>query len=103
MSNYYNGIDIEREKEQLLIDKCYAWWDSLSKEEQYNLMQDWYPNEFEEDDDADKFFGDMPNNKQLWIWKRENKYTEEDMQAKVDNIGDMECHKRMVEGDDIDV
>ena len=55
-----------------------------------------------QDDVADKFFGDMTNETQLWIWKRENRYTEEDMQGKIDNIGDMECHRRREEGDDIE-
>jgi len=101
MSDYYNGIDREREKEQRILDKCYEWWDSLSEEEQYNLMLDWYPNEFDEDDDGDSFFGDMPNDKQLWIWKRENKLTEEDIEGQKDLAGDMEYEERKLRGDEI--
>ena len=71
------------------------------EEEQYNIMQDWYPNDFTEDDDADKFFGDMPNDKQLWIWKRENKCTEEDIQGKIDNYWDMKAHEKMEEKYDV--
>ena len=99
MSDYYNGIDREREKERILMDKVYAWWDSLSGEEQHNLMQDWYPNEFTEDDVADDFFGDMSNDKQLWIWKRENKYTEEDTEGQIDKAGDMEYEERKLRGE----
>lgn len=102
MSDYYDGIDREAEKEQISFDKVYAWWDSLSDEEQYNTMLNWYPNEFTEDDDADAFFGDMPSDKQLWIYKRENKLTEEDIEGRKDMAGDMECHRRIVEGDDIE-
>ena len=98
MSDYYNGVDREREKEQRLMDSCYAWWDSLSEEEQYNLMQDWYPNDFTEDDDADKFFGDMPNDKQLWIYKRENKLTDEDIEGQKDIAGDFEYEERKLRG-----
>ena len=99
MPDYYNGIDREREKERILMDKVYAWWDSLSDEEQHNLMQDYYPNEFTEDDVADDFFGDMSNDNQLWIWKRETDPTAElTKEEKDDIVGDMEAHRKMVEG-----
>lgn len=74
--DYYDGIDREREKEQDLMNEVYEWWDSLCEEEQYNLMMDWYPNETTEDDDGDSFFGDLPSETQIWIWKRENGYDE---------------------------
>ena len=101
MSDYYDGIDREGEKEQILMGKMYAWWNSLSDEEQHKLMYD-YINEFTEDDDADSFFGDMDSDTQLWIWKRENKITEEDMQAKADSIGDIEYDRHKVEGDEME-
>lgn len=90
--------DKEREKEQREINAMYSWWDSLSEEEQYNLMLDWYPNDFTEDDYADDFFGDMPDDKQLWIWKRENKLTEEDIQGQKNMAGNMECEERKLRG-----
>lgn len=89
------------EKEQMFMDKCYAWWDSLSDEEQYNLILNWYPNEFTEDDDADSFFGDMPHSTQLWIWKRENKLTDEDIEGQKDIAGDMEYEERKLRGRDV--
>ena len=103
-SDYYNGIDREREKEQRLLDKCYAWWNSLSEEGQYNLMCDWYPNDFDVDEDSgDSFFGDMPHSTKIWIWQRETNPAHELTEEEVDDIvGDMECHRKMVEGDDIE-
>jgi len=90
MSDYYNGIDKEREKEQELMDTVYDWWDSLSEEEQHQLMMDWYPNDFTKDkyDDADSFFGDLPSSTQVWIWKRENHLTEEDIEGQKDRAVD---------------
>ena len=71
MGEYYNGNDREREKEQRLMDRCYEWWDSLDEQEQYDLMNDWYPDEVKEDTDIDKMFGDMPNSCQIWIYEKE--------------------------------
>ena len=100
MTDYYDGIDREGEKEQRLMEKVYEWWDSLDEEEQYNLMCDWYPNDFTKDkyDDADSFFGDLPSSKKLWIWKRENHLTEEDIEGQRDIAGDMEYEERKIEG-----
>ena len=98
MSDYYDGIDREGEMEQRLMDKVYEWWDSLGEQEQYDLILDWYPNELNEDDDVDSFFGDMPNEKQLWIWKRENNLTDEDIEGQRDMAGDWDIHRRL-EGD----
>jgi len=72
MGEYYNGVNREREKEQGLMDKVCDWWDSLSSVEQ------------------------------LWIWKRENKLTDEDMQGQKDIANDAECHRKMVEGSEIE-
>ena len=55
------------------MNKVYDWWKSLSEQEQYDLMNDWYPAAIEEDTDIDKFFGDMPDREQLWIYEREVK------------------------------
>ena len=94
--------DKEKEMEMREMQKVYEWWDNLSEEEQYNLILDWYPNDFTEDDDADSFFGDMPNDKQLWIWQRENNITEENIQGQKDIAGDFEYEERKLEGDDIE-
>ena len=102
MPDYYDGIFREVEKEKRLLSKIYDWWDSLSDEEQYNLMLGWYPNEFTEDDDADDFFGNLANSTQLWIWKRENKLTEEDIQGQVDMATDMKIEERKLRGDGIE-
>ena len=100
MGEYYNGVDKEREKEQRLMDRVYEWWDSLDEQEQYDLMQDWYPNEFREDDDGDSFFGKMPNDKQLWIWRRETNPAPELTQEEIDDIiGDREYHERAERGE----
>ena len=101
MSDYYDGIDREGEMEQRLMDKVYEWWDSLGEQEQYDLILDWYPNELNEDDDVDSFFGDMPNEKQLWIWKRENNLTDEDIEGQKDMAGDAEYEERkLMESED---
>ncbi|MDD2778480.1 MAG: hypothetical protein PHI16_06300 [Methanocellales archaeon] len=55
------------------MDKVYDWWNSLSEQEQYDLMLDWYPEAIKEDTDIDKFFGDMPDREQLWIYEKEVK------------------------------
>ena len=65
-------------------------------------MLDWYPNELTEDDDADAFFGNMPNDKQLWVYKRENKLTEEDIEGQKDMAGDVEYEERKLRGDDME-
>ena len=84
----------EEEMENREMDRVYSWWDSLGEQEQYNLILDWYPNELNKDDDVDSFFGDMPNEKQLWIWKRENNLTDEDIEGQKDMAGDMEYEER---------
>jgi hypothetical protein len=53
-----------------LLKKCYAWWNSLTEYKQFWLMMEWYPYEVKEDTNADKFFGDMPQETQLWIYER---------------------------------
>ena len=55
------------------MDKVYAWWDSLTEYKQFWLMMDWFPYQIKEDTNADKFFGDMPDDYKLWIWNREVK------------------------------
>jgi len=103
MSDYYDGIDREGERMQRLMDKVYEWWDSLSEEEQYNLMLDWYPNNFNyEECSADDFFGGMPSNMQLWIYKRENNLTEEDIQGQRDRAIDMQIEEKRLRGDDME-
>jgi len=74
--DYYNGVDRTREAEQKLMDEVYDWWDSLTEEEQLNLMLNWYPMEVNKDTDIDKFFGDMGSERQLYIYKEENGYGE---------------------------
>ena len=100
--DYYSGVNREEDERVKLMDEIYDWWDSLTEEEQYNLMLDWYPNDFMEDDNADSFFGDMDSDKQLWIWKRENKLTEGDIQGQKDIAGDMEYEERKLRGDDME-
>ena len=98
MSDYYSGNNRKEEIEQKLMNKIYDWWDSMSEQEQYDLMQDWYPNQFKEDDDGDSFFGDMPDGTKLWIYQRENKITDEDIEGQRDREYDWDCHRKMVEG-----
>ena len=91
MSDYYNGINKVEDAQVKLQDQVCAWWDSLTEEEQHELMMDWYPADFTKDkyDDADSFFGDMPSSTQVWIWKRENHLTEEDIEGQRDRAGDI--------------
>lgn len=103
MSDYYDGIDREGEKEQILFDKVYAWWDSLSDEEQYNIIATRYADyPITKETDIDKFFGDMPNDTQLWMYKRENESTDEDIEGQKGIAGDMEYEERKLKGDDIE-
>ena len=64
MSDYYNGIDRERENKQKLMDRIYDWWESLTEEEQLN------------------------------IWERENEMTEEDIQGRKDRAIDMQIEEK---------
>lgn len=52
-----------------LMKECYDWWDKLSEQEQYDLMNSWYPEAINEDTDINKFFGDMPDREQLEIYQ----------------------------------
>jgi len=74
--DYYTGVDRVREAEQKLMDEVYDWWDSLTEEEQLEVLLDWYPMEITKDTDIDKFFGDMGSERQLHIYKEENGYGE---------------------------
>jgi hypothetical protein len=101
MTDYYNGIDRGAEQEETIFCKIYSWWDSLTDEEQYNLMTDYYPNDSMEDDGND-FFDDLSSDDKLRIWKIENNYTEEDVQGQKDMAGDMEYEERKLRGDDME-
>ena len=56
-----------------VMNKCYDWWESLTEEEQFKIMTDYYPTEVKEDTDVNKMFGDMPDNEQMWIHIRSNR------------------------------
>ena len=90
--------DKEREMGQREMNIVYKWWDSLSEEEQYNLMLDYYPNDFMEND-ADDVFDDLSSDDKLRIWRSENKLTEEDIEGQKDIAGDFEYEERKLRGD----
>ena len=69
-ANKEKKIQKEIEEEEKLKE-CYDWWKNLSEDLQYRIMLDWFPFGIKEDTDVDKFFGDLPDDKQLWIYKRE--------------------------------
>jgi len=66
-------FDREREKEQREMDEIQDWWDELMEKEQFDILLEWYPNEIKKSTDIDKFFGDLPNERQLHIWEEEDK------------------------------
>ena len=101
--DYYNGNNRGEDKQVKLMDKVYDWWEGLTEGEQHNIIENWYPLEFLEDDDADKFFCDMPNDTQLWIYQRENKCTEEDIEGQKDRADDIKAHEKMERGIDEDI
>ena len=89
--------DKEREREQRLLDECWAWWDSLTEQEQCDLMLDWYPNEFNKDDydNGDSFFGDMPSECQIEIWQSETNPAVDLSEEEIDSIiADREFEER---------
>jgi len=95
--------DKEREMEQREMDECYDWWDSLSDFEQYEIIATRYADyPITKETDIDKFFGDMTGDEQLWIYKRENKLTEEDIQGQRDMAGDLEYEERKLRGGDME-
>jgi len=85
-----------------MSNKCYEWWDSLTEQEQYELMLTWYPTEVKEDTDIEKYWGDLSEDTKWWIYEKENKCSEEDLIGQRDRAGDMEAHRIMVEGREIE-
>jgi len=88
------------------LDECYEWWKGLSEDLQYRIMLNWFPYGIKEDTDVDKFFGDLPDDKQLWIYERETKENKNEVELsekeKADIVGDKEAHRIMVEGREIE-
>lgn len=72
MSDYYNGINKEEDRQTKLMDKVYEWWNSLTKQKRFDVMLDWYPMEVHKDTNIDKMFGDMANTSQIELWLDNN-------------------------------
>ena len=81
----------EEEEEQKLVDKVYDWWESLTEQEQFDIMYDHFP-------DVDKFFGDMVWENQLDVYLTENHLTDEELEAQKDWYDpDLELEERKLE------
>ena len=93
--------DKEREMEQRLMDTVYEWWESLSEQEQWDIIEDYRPEYITEETNPDEEYGNMSWDEQFDIYKEHNPQELLTEEEKDDIIGDMECHRKMVEGDDI--
>ena len=88
----------EEEEEQKLTDKVYDWFESLSEQEQFDIMYDHFPDEIDKETDVDKFFGDMVWENQLDVYLTENHLTEEELLAQKDWYDpDIELEERKLE------
>ena len=88
----------EEEEEQKLVDKVYDWWESLTEQEQFDIMYDHFPDEIEMETDVDKFFGDMVWENQLDVYLTENHLTNEELEAQKDWYDeDLELEERKLE------
>jgi len=88
----------EEEEEQKLADKVYDWFESLSEQEQFDIMYDHFPDEIDKETDVDKFFGDMVWENQLDVYLTENHLTEEELLAQQDWYDpDIELEERKLE------
>ena len=88
----------EEEEEQKLADKVYDWWESLTEQEQFDIMIDHYPDEIDKETDIDKMFGDMQWCYQLDVYLTENHLTEEELLAQQDWYDpDIELEERKLE------
>ncbi len=68
MSDYYNDINKEEDRQIKLMDKVYKWWRSLTEQKQFDVMLDWYPGAVNKDTNIDKMFGDMASVSQTEMW-----------------------------------
>ena len=88
----------EEEEEQKLTDKVYDWFESLSEQEQFDIMYDHFPDEIEMETDVDKMFGDMVWENQLDVYLTENHLTDEELEAQKDWYDpDLELEERKLE------
>jgi len=74
MSNYYNGINKEEDRQVKFMDKVYNWWEGLTEQRQFDIMLGFYPSAVNKDTNIDKMFGDMPNICQTEIYLDNNSY-----------------------------
>ena len=72
MADYYNGNNREEDERVKLMDKVYDWWESLSEEEQYDIISNWCPEDITKESDADDMFGNMLWSEQFRIYKDNN-------------------------------
>ena len=71
--DYYNGNNQKENEDVKLNDIIYAWWESLTEEEQFEIMLRWYPNAVTKDTDIDKLFGDMALEYKYEVYEKECK------------------------------
>ena len=95
--------DKEREIEQRLMDTVYVWWGSLSEQEQWDIIEDNIGIEnINEETNPDEEYGNLSWDEQFAIYKEHNPQELLTEEEKDDIIGDIECHRKMVEGDEIE-
>ena len=73
MSDYYNGINKVEDKQVKLQDKVYDWWESLTEQRQWDIIEDHIGIEnMNEETNPDEEYGNLSWDEQFEIYKDNN-------------------------------
>jgi len=72
MADYYNGINKEEDEQVKLQDKVYNWWESLSEQKQWDIIEDYMPENINKETNPDEEYGNMLWGEQFGIYKDNN-------------------------------
>lgn len=93
--------DKEKEMEMREMNKVYDWWETLSEQEQWDIIADYMPENINEETDPNEEYGDMLWDEQFDIY-RDNNPREFLTEEEKDNIiADIEYEERKLKGDEI--
>ena len=95
MSDYYNGINKEEDEQVKLKDKVYYWWKSLSEQEQWDIIEDYMPENINEETNPDEEYGNMEWDEQFGIYKDNNPREFLTKEEEDEIIGDKEADEKM--------
>ena len=96
MWDYYNGINKEEDKQVKLQDTVYDWWESLTEQEQWDIIEDHIGIEnMNKETNPDEEYGNLSWDEQFDIYKEHNPQEFLTEEEKDDIIGDMRAHEEM--------